>query len=115
MRLNSMVLLIALFTIQSAHAFCVYNKTDIGIKVYQVKGGRKFKKFRAKLGPGQKACCHWSNRDCNKSGKRDADVSFQVFKDKIPREDICFEVYVKAGGWLVVKGKNGHYFCETGF
>ena len=67
---------------EGAEAFCIYNRTDTKIKVHQYGGGRKYSSFSAELNPGEKACCNWTNKDCNKKGKRDSTLYFNVQKEE---------------------------------
>jgi len=62
----------------TASAFCVYNSTPFTIDVFQAGGGKTFKEFHKRIKPGNKACCNWKNKDCNKTGKRDSLVRFSV-------------------------------------
>ena len=98
---------------EGAEAFCFYNRTDTKIKVHQYGGGRKYSSFSAELNPGEKACCNWTNKDCNKKGKRDSTLYFNVQKEEKmhTNENICL-VTIHAGGYVLVTGKNGIYRCE---
>ena len=107
-------LAVMLFVVDHAFSFCVYNFSDTTVAVEEVKGGKFGKSFFAScLKPGQKACCNWKNRDCNKEGKKDSILKFNVYYGDY--KFICQNFPIKAGGWLVVKGKNKHYHCEAGF
>ena len=105
----------ALFlAVEGADAFCVYNDTtDRIIQVEQVSGGKEGKQFKAKLtGTGEKSCCNWQNKDCNKEGKRDSTVTFNVYLgDYWQKNFICTNFPIKAGGWLTVEGSGGKYKC----
>ena len=70
--------MITLFVPKTAHAFCVYNDAPFSIDVIQWAGGKDFKSFSRTIRPGRKACCHWSNRDCNRSGRRTETVAFKI-------------------------------------
>ena len=100
---------------ESADAFCVYNWTDDRIRVQQSneKGWTWLSAFGAELNPGEKACCNWTNKDCNKKGKRDSTLYFNVQKEEKmhTNENICL-VTIHAGGYVLVTGKNGIYRCE---
>ena len=69
---------------EGAEAFCIYNYTDIRMVVGQVGGGTTnvFKQFSAIPKQGEKACCNWTNKDCNKKGKRDSTLYFNVQKEE---------------------------------
>ncbi len=97
---------------ESADAFCVYNWTDDRIRVQQSneKGWTWLSAFGAELNPGEKACCNWTNKDCNKKGKRDSEVAFDVYM--LDERSLCHNVTIPAGGYVLVKGKNGVYNCE---
>jgi len=97
---------------EGAEAFCIYNYTDIRIGVGQVGGGTTnvFKQFSAIPKQGEKACCNWTNKDCNKKGKRDSEVAFDVYM--LDERSLCHNVTIPAGGYVLVKGKNGVYNCE---
>ncbi len=97
------------------YGFCVYNNTDIIIDVDQYGGGIFMGQFNAILKPGEKACCNWKNKTCNRSGKRDALLKFDVGTEPDPNfghnKTICNDFKILAGGALVVEGKNGNYHC----
>jgi hypothetical protein len=77
--------------VDSAEAFCIYNRTDdIVIKVKQTGGGVVLVKgFKAKINPGEKACCNWKNKDCNLEGKRDSTVAFVITYANWKNETMC--------------------------
>ena len=98
------------------HAFCVYNQTDITIHVFQTSGdGGPFNRFVAVIEPNGKSCCHWSDKGCNTSGKRDGIVGFTIspyggrFQGFTKKN--CYNFQIQAGGWLTVEGSNGNYRC----
>ncbi len=103
------------------YGFCIYNQTDKVMYVKQVSGGRFLKSFYAELMPGQHACCNWKNRDCNKEGKRDSIVRFNVYykvtsKDgrRLIDKEVCHRCPIPAGGWIEIRGKYGQlYHCVT--
>ena len=109
-----MVLGMGFFAV-NAEAFCIYNRTnDIVIKVKQTGGGAdpsQLVGFKAKINPGEKACCNWKNKDCNKEGNRDSTVVFNVEKKSQENKNICI-ITIPAGGYAKVKGKNGVYWSE---
>ncbi len=107
------VLGLIVFSYNYTYSFCVYNFTDTNIGVDQVKGGKMVKDFFASLKPGEKACCNWKNRDCNKQGKRDSILKFDVYYGDY--KFICQDFSIKAGGWLLIKGKDKNYACEAGY
>ena len=97
----------------NAEAFCIYNKTDIKIHIYQTGGGTTFmaKRFSVDINPGEHACCNWKNKDCNKEGNRDSTLVFNVEKKSQGNKNICI-ITIPAGGYARVKGKNGVYWSE---
>jgi len=101
--------------VEVAEAFCVYNKTDTQIYVSQESGHKAGRGIEFFMDPGGKEeCCHWTNADCNKEGKRDSIVRFIVYKgsgasDKV----ICNNFPIKAGGWLEVIQKGDKYICTA--
>ncbi len=105
-----------------ADAFCVYNFSDIDMKFLEIKGGSAFGRFDEDVEPGAHKCCNWKNKSCNNQGKRDSNLIFKVgsilnngFGGTTLGKVYCDNVNIKAGGWLVIKGKNGHYYCEAGY
>jgi hypothetical protein len=100
---------------EGAEAFCVYNKTDYPIQVHQVSGHKTGKGFtKLSLQSGDSACCHWSNKDCNKKGKKDSIVKFDArYYDGVREHGQCDDFPIKAGGWLTVRGTYPHYTCEA--
>ncbi len=109
---------ILLLASSNLFGFCVYNNTDVDIKAKQVSGGVIFKSFKKEIthyDGYNKACCNWKNHDCNKEGKRDSIVSFDIYRYSQDIYDhwkiICKDVKIKAGGYIVVEGKNGNYRC----
>ena len=109
------IALTAFLMVDGAEAFCIYNRTnDIVIKVKQTGGGAdpsQLVGFKAKINPGEKACCNWKNFDCNTEGKRDSTVAFVITYANWENETIC-GISIPAGGYVEVKGKNGAYRCE---
>ena len=107
-----MVLGMGFFAV-NAEAFCIYNRTDIKIFVYQTGGCTTWasKQFRVDINPGEHACCNWKNKDCNKEGNRDSTLVFNVEKKSHENKNICI-ITIPAGGYAKVKGKNGAYSCE---
>ena len=104
--------------VEGAEAFCVYNKTDKQITVIQTSGHKKTHGFSLIINRGDSECCNWKNSDCNKEGKKDSIVKFNVFYQevrppdrKIYDMDICEDFPIKAGGWLTVEGSGGNYKC----
>jgi len=102
---------------EGAEAFCVYNNTDIVVEAKQTEGGN----FHKRVG-NSKECCNWKEKSCNKGGKRDSIVKFDVYykvsDNRIVPETvyICKDFPIKAGGWLTVTGKKSDgYKCEAHF
>ena len=102
--------------VEGADAFCVYNKTDIVITVRQTSGHKKTYGFGGDIALGDNKCCNWQNKDCNKEGKKDSTVKFDVnyivggaFSPITI--NICGDVPIKAGGWLTVEGSDVKYKC----
>jgi len=107
-----MVLGMGFFAVNT-EAFCIYNRSDIKFFIWQAGGGTDVapKQFRVDINPGGKECCNWKNKDCNKEGKRDSTLVFNVEKKAGDNKNICI-VTIPAGGYVEVKGKNGAYSCE---
>jgi len=61
-----------------ASAFCVYNRSPVTIEAIQWGGGRDFKEFVETIKPGKHKCCHYSNKNCNRSGKKDGFVRMRI-------------------------------------
>ena len=109
---------LALFlAVEGAEAFCVYNNTkNDNMGVRQTSGGNFNKPF---IPSGGKECCNWQEKSCNKGGKRDSIVRFDVYervavRDKRGAEtfrSICEDFPIKAGGWLTIEGSNNNYKC----
>jgi hypothetical protein len=97
-------LLVFLMT-EQAGAFCVYNNSDRQMHVMQSYGfkiGRGFDKF---ISSGDHACCNWKDKDCNKKGKRDSTVKFNVdYARFVFYFTPCADFPIKAGGWLSISG-----------
>ena len=112
-----LAVLAVFLTTEGAEAFCVYNKTDKKMRVEQTggHGARFYSKFVAELLPGESACCNWQNEDCNKEGKKDSIVRFEVFyhtEGFFPgREHVCRDYPIQAAGALTVEGSSGNYRC----
>jgi len=114
-------------TAEGADAFCVYNQMDTWINVDQTGGHKEYggaadPGFSGAIDPGDNKCCNWQNKDCNKKGKRDSIVNFDVYykashdttsPHKFPGETvyICKYFAIQAGGWLTVEGSKGNYKC----
>jgi len=106
---------VTFLVVGSAEAFCVYNNADRVVEVKQTEGGD----FKKRVG-SERECCNWENKSCNKGGKRDSiirfDVYYKVSDHRIIPEDvyICKDFPIKAGGWLTVTGnKKDGYKCEA--
>jgi hypothetical protein len=111
----ALVVLTAFLAAEGAEAFCIYNKTAGKIKVTQAEGHKAGRGFKKEINAGDSACCHWSNKDCNKKGKKDSALLFNVEKagyTYTDKDEICVAA-IKAGGWLTVKGTDGNYICEA--
>ncbi len=109
-------LLVFLMT-ERAGAFCVYNNSDRQMHVMQSYGfeiGRGFDKF---ISSGDHACCNWKDKDCNKKGKRDSTVKFNVdYARFVFYFTPCADFPIKAGGWLSISGDiHKGYQCEAFF
>ncbi len=72
--LRTLLVALPLMVASSAHAFCVYNKTDKKISFT----GEGFKGMKGQIGPNKSACCNWQNKDCNSSKKRTATLEAQL-------------------------------------
>lgn len=99
------ITLSAFLTVNDVYAFCVYNETDTLIGAEQIHLFQGMSKD--KIPPGDKACCHWSNKDCNPDGKKDSKVTLRVGWKTAAGPFIC-EKEIKAGGHLTVSGKEKH-------
>ena len=98
------VVVAAFLMVEGAEAFCVYNKTNEQISVKQTSGGN----FSQSISPGERECCNWKEKSCNKEGKKDSTVRFDVyyyvpFENKYRKVYICEDYPIKAGGWLTVE------------
>ncbi len=103
-------------------AFCVYNNTDKKIYVKEISGGGYFSRFESEIEPGEKDCCSWKNKGCNKKKKRDSKLKFLVKYLAYAGGPLSFEddgylhlckKSIKAGGELIVTGKKGKYNCRA--
>ena len=103
---------------EGAEAFCIYNKTDIEISATQTSNHKLFKGFTQTIPVGEKRCCDWKNKDCNKEGKQDSLVKFDVFITGIfgahysGNVPICQGFEITADGGITVKGNANKYSCE---
>jgi hypothetical protein len=108
----------AFVVVEGAEAFCVYNKIDKVVKVDQVGGHKAGYGFSDKISPDDNKCCNWKNTDCNKEGKRDSRVYFDVYTDDVVVDNrICGNFWIEAGGWMTVVKKHDdqrgdYYTCE---
>ena len=103
-----------------AGAFCIYNKIgkdskyehDKTIVVEQIGGGIGGKDFKGKIKPGEKKCCNWKDKGCNKSKKRTATLKFTIQGDdgKPNFNKSCEPVEIEAGGWIEVSPLPGNPF-----
>jgi len=96
-----------------ASAFCVYNKTDEEIHVYQWSGNRFSHGFSRDIKPGERACCNWKDKDCNKKGHKHSIVTFVVSKYNTGVKHDCSDVKVKAGGWMDVYKRHDGFRCTA--
>ncbi len=96
-----------------ALAFCVYNRTDEEINVYQQSGHRSSRGFSANIKSGERACCNWKNKDCNKKGHKHSIVTFIVSKKRFAVDHNCSGVEVKAGGWMDVYKRHDGFRCTA--
>lgn len=80
----------------TAKAFVIDNKAGVPINVRVPKGD-----FSASINPGGSAACHWSNTDCNPSGKRDAMLTVQI-----ETADFNCVLAMPAGGYAIVTNEN---------
>jgi len=109
-------------TVEGAEAFCVENHTDAKISASQKSGGKAFREFKKNIEPGERECCSWENKDCNKEGKKDSIIRFNIaYYEYTLRSGTggywiaaCTDFKIKAGGSIKVKGKDGKYRCEEG-
>ncbi len=103
-------------SVVSLNAYCIHNNTDAELNVIQTSGGRGWPfTFNENIRSSGQKCCNWKNRDCNTSGKRDSLVGFKVQYriGSSPFEPVCFNFKIKAGGDLIIEGKNGNYKCRA--
>ncbi|MFO8239887.1 MAG: hypothetical protein R6T90_02695, partial [Dissulfuribacterales bacterium] len=102
---------------QEALAFCIYNHADTTIHVTQKSGHSIFKGFNADIVPGDKNCCQWEDKDCNKHGHKDSPVSFNISHPEAHLEPVnvpvCKNFGIKAGGWITVTGSKDEYSCNA--
>ncbi len=107
----ALLLVLLLAPAAPASAFCIYNKSDLKVRVDQISGGKFGHSFTRYIDPGGRACCNWKNKDCNKNGHKDSEVGFGVTSPDIQGQ-YCLGVKVKAGGWMDIH-KDGHHLRCT--
>lgn len=63
-----------------AYGFCVYNQSSSKVLVKQQYMGNSVESglFAATLAPGEKSCCHWTDKTCNFSAERRRPLPFKV-------------------------------------
>ena len=101
--------------VEGAEAFCVYNKTDGQIEAVQISGGKFGRSFRQVIAPGDRECCSWKEKSCNKEGKKDSTVTFDVFYDHPGSQflsQVCNKFPIRADGQMTVIGNDLNYKCE---
>ncbi|KAI8149442.1 hypothetical protein BJV82DRAFT_504657 [Fennellomyces sp. T-0311] len=55
--------------------------------------------------PNETQCCHYSNTDCNKSGKPDEIVKFLIHRLYPGRQDLGrYDISCPGGGWISMGG-----------
>lgn len=113
MKWSGVFLVVALLFVFAGEgwAFCVHNKSDRPMRVAENIGAKAFKEFKADLSPGQDACCHWSNKDCNKDGGKGDTVGFSVYYNFNEPTTVCKDVKIPACSDLDIVGSNGNYRC----
>lgn len=79
----------------------------------QQSGGRFDRGFNETLDPGEHGCCNWKNKDCNKHGKRDSILTFNVLNWYVDNIYYCQGVAVKAGGWMDINGSGTNITCTA--
>ena len=94
-----------------AGAFCVHNKSDRTVLVKQTSGGKWLKSFKAILSSGEKACCNWQNKDCNKDGEAGGAIGFNVLRGDRALA-VCKDFRIRADGDLYITGTNKNYSCS---
>ncbi len=110
----TITLLVVLFFSMNLLAFCVYNFSDRVVRVEQMSNFRFVEtSFTKTIKPGEKACCNWKNHDCNKEGKRDSSTKFYIVFEGKSYDLYSCNITIKAGGYIILKGKNGNYSCEA--
>lgn len=101
--------------VEGTEAFCIYNNTDRALQVIQKSGNVNTKGFNNNIDPGQNACCNWQNKDCNKKGKNDSTVTFDVIYERPGSQflsHVCTKFPIRADGQMTVTGKDLNYNCE---
>ncbi|MBM4276679.1 MAG: hypothetical protein FJ130_02215 [Deltaproteobacteria bacterium] len=114
----------AFLVVEGADAFCVYIYADPppqpnyvnDILIVDQSSGGDFWKVMHK---GDKECCNWQEKSCNKGGKRDSIVRFSVSYEynaqpggwDVRSKLICKDFEIQAGGWLTVEGSYGNDRC----
>ncbi|KAI9335573.1 hypothetical protein BD770DRAFT_415934 [Pilaira anomala] len=92
-----------LFTLESTQAICIYNNIvgdgqfSSGI-FFQATSKLIF--FKRHVVPGGVACCHWADKGCNNTGRKDGPVDFTVYFEAYVDNDI----YCEEGGSIVFTG-----------
>ncbi|KAI9300567.1 hypothetical protein BJ944DRAFT_234714 [Cunninghamella echinulata] len=67
--------------------------------------GREYmSKFSKIIKPGESACCHFENRDCNGGGTKDDLLVFSMYSEVDAGRAGIREVGMLAGGYLIVTG-----------
>ncbi len=108
----ALLLGLALAPAAPASAFCIYNKTSKTQAVDQVSGGELGRQFHKIIKPGERACCNWKNKQCNKHGHKHSILTFSASLQNSEKFE-CKDVRVKAGGWLDIEQKDGKVRCTA--
>lgn len=105
----------AFLWVEEADAFCVYNKSNKTFNVDQISGGKVagFGGFMARLRPGESACCHWSNPDCNKGPHKDDPVGLDVWFGFAEAPNPVCKVEIPACGWIEIIATKDYFKCVT--
>jgi hypothetical protein len=82
------------FTSSPAQAFNIYNHSSVFVTAKVSDGD-----FVAKIPPGENRACHWSNKDCNSSGRQETMLQVGIETD---RDFLCI-LPLQAGGYATIQ------------
>ncbi|KAI7871840.1 hypothetical protein BDF14DRAFT_1878188 [Spinellus fusiger] len=105
--------LLTLFSLlQLVHGFCIYNNYNDGTEatiIQETQGNSIPRQFKAyNMRPGDVRCCHYSDRDCNASGKPYVEAVFSLRVTPLGDVTTVYLMGVPAGGYIVFQGDKVH-------